>query len=83
MSSILTNFSPTQVGQFTTAQIHALSAADWAGLSTAQRTRLQAVFPSGVCDWTKPGIGQQTSPGWVTFSGPTPQPLPPAPTSQP
>jgi len=55
----------------------------YAGLSTAQRARLQAVFPSGVCDWTKPGIGQQTSPGWVTFSGPTPQPLPPAPTSQP
>lgn len=55
----------------------------YAGLSTAQRARLQAVFPSGVCDWTKPGIGQQTSPGWVTFSGATPQALPPAPTSQP
>jgi hypothetical protein len=55
----------------------------YSGLSTAQRARLQAVFPSGVCDWTKPGIGQQTSPGWITFSGPTPQPLPPAPSSQP
>jgi hypothetical protein len=53
------------------------------GLGTAQRARLQAVFPSGVCDWSKPGVAQQTSPGWVTFSGPTPQALPPAPTSQP
>lgn len=55
----------------------------YAGLGTAQRARLQAVFPSGVCDWSKPGAGQQTSPGWVTFSGPAPQALPPAPTSQP
>ena len=53
----------------------------YAALSTAQRARLQTVFPSGVCDWSKPGIGQQTSPGWVTFSGPTPAALPPAPTS--
>ncbi|HZQ37627.1 MAG TPA: DUF6351 family protein, partial [Dehalococcoidia bacterium] len=55
----------------------------YAALTSAQRARLQAVFPSGVCDYSRPGVGQQTSPGWVTFSGPTPQPLPPAPTSQP
>jgi hypothetical protein len=61
---------------------------DWAdpiysGLDTAQRARFEAVFPGGVCDWSKPGVGQRTSPGWVTFSGPTPQALGPAPTSQP
>jgi hypothetical protein len=55
----------------------------YAALDTAQRARLEAVFASGVCDWTRPGIGQQTSPGWVTFSGPTPQALPPAPASRP
>lgn len=55
----------------------------YAGLDMAQRARLQAVFPSGVCDWTRPGVGQQTSPGWVTFSDPSPAALPPAPVSQP
>ena len=55
----------------------------YAGLNAAQRARLQAVFPSGVCDWSRPGIGQVTSPGWVTFSGPAPRALGPAPTSQP
>ena len=55
----------------------------YADLSTTQRARLQAAFPSGVCDWSKPGVEQQTSPGWVTFSGATPEALPPAPTSQP
>lgn len=54
----------------------------YAGLDTALRARLQAVFASGVCDWSKPGIGQQTSPGWVTFKGPTPEALPPAPVSR-
>jgi hypothetical protein len=54
----------------------------YAGLGTAQRARLQAVFPSGVCDWDRRGVGQQTSPGWVTFSGPTPKALPRAPTSK-
>src|SRR5688572_24222521 len=49
----------------------------YAGLDTAQRARLEAVFASGVCDWSRPGIGQQTSPGWVTFSGPAPAALPP------
>jgi len=33
--------------------------ADYAvAFSPAQKTRLQAVFPGGVCDWTKPGVGQ-------------------------
>ena len=55
----------------------------YVGLDGGQRTRLQAVFASGVCDWSKPGVGQQSSPGWVTFSGPTPASLPPPPVQQP
>jgi hypothetical protein len=55
----------------------------YAALDGAQRARLEGVFPSGVCDWSRPGIGQQTSPGWITFSGPMPRALPPAPTSRP
>ena len=61
---------------------------DWADpvyatLSTAQRARLEAVFPSGVCDYSRRSVGWRTSPGWVTFSGPTPKALPKAPTSKP
>ncbi len=34
----------------------------------AQVTRLKSIFSTGVCDWTKPGIGQQPSAGtWQTF----------------
>ena len=61
---------------------------DWADpvyatLSTAQRARLEAVFPSGVCDYSRRSVGWRTSPGWVTFSGPTPKALPKAPSSKP
>ncbi|MGQ0824657.1 MAG: DUF6351 family protein [Actinomycetota bacterium] len=34
----------------------------------AQAARLAEVFPEGVCDWTQPGIGQQSSTGvWQTY----------------
>jgi hypothetical protein len=46
-------------------------------------TRLQAVFPDGVCDWTKPGVGQQPAVSPLDFSGgPGGVPLPAAPGSQ-
>jgi hypothetical protein len=54
----------------------------YAGLDTAQRARLQAVFPAGVCDWSRRSVGWQTSPGWVTFSGSAPKALGRAPTSK-
>jgi hypothetical protein len=53
---------------------------DYASLSAAQRARLQTVFPSGVCDYTRPSQGKQLSPGWVTFASGDPVALPPAPT---
>lgn len=41
-----------------------------------QQNRLQAVFGSGVCDWSKPGVGQQPNPGWMSFTdGPDAEPL--------
>jgi hypothetical protein len=47
-----------------------------------QWARLQAVFPEGVCDWSKPGIGQQLAASPLTFkAGPGGQPLPAAPVS--
>jgi Tannase-like family of unknown function (DUF6351) len=33
----------------------------------AQRERLEKIFPEGVCDWSKPGVGQQPTIGWQTY----------------
>ena len=53
-----------------------------ASLSAGQFARLQAVFPGGVCDWSKPGVGQQAAIGPLTFkAGPGGQPLTAAPVS--
>ncbi len=47
-----------------------------------QQSRLAAVFPTGVCDWSKPGVGQQDAVSPLTFAaGPGGQPLPAAPVS--
>jgi hypothetical protein len=49
-----------------------------------QLMRLKRLFAtSGVCDWSKPGVGQQTSPGWVSFETGDPVALPPPPVSTP
>jgi len=29
--------------------------------------RLQEIFPVGVCDWSKPGVGQQGAIAWMTY----------------
>ena len=51
-------------------------------LDAGQLTRLRAVFPNGVCDWTKPGIGQQASLGPMSYkAGPGGLVLPAAPVS--
>lgn len=52
--------------------------ADYQGrISDEQFRRLAAVFSTGVCDWSKPGVGQQRSQPWTTFSyGPGGKPLP-------
>ena len=28
---------------------------------------LQKIFPAGVCDWSKPGVGQQGAVPWMTY----------------
>jgi hypothetical protein len=65
-------------------QLKALNVADYTGVtfSTAQQTRLQAVFPGGVCDWTKPGVSQQDPVSPQTYTaGPGGVPLTTAPVS--
>jgi len=48
-----------------------------------QQDRLRAVFPSGVCDWTKSGVNQRAFAGPMTFKdGPGGKPLGREPRSQ-
>jgi hypothetical protein len=38
-------------------------------LTDAQAERLEEIFPTGICDWTVPGIGQQEPEGtWLDFT---------------
>jgi hypothetical protein len=56
---------------------------EFPGLSDVQAARLAAVFPDGVCDWSKPGVGQQPAQSPLDFTaGPGGAPLPPAPASR-
>jgi hypothetical protein len=34
----------------------------------SQKARLALVFPTGVCDWSKPGVSQVPEDGWSTFA---------------
>src|SRR2546426_5412628 len=50
--------------------------------SDAQWAQLQAAFPGGVCDYTKPGVNQQPTVPWLTYAnGPAGETLGPAPVS--
>jgi hypothetical protein len=69
-------------------QLKALSFADpdYTGVlfSDDQKSRLQAVFPTGVCDWTSLGVAQVPVNPWTTFeAGPGGQPLGPEPEAFP
>jgi hypothetical protein len=55
----------------------------------AQWARLEHAFPNGICDWTKPGVGQQENVPWLTYQDADGhvvyggQPMAPAPRSVP
>jgi hypothetical protein len=50
----------------------------------AQWATLEKVFPSGVCDWSKPGVSQAPTVPWLNYEGKVGgQPLGPAPHSTP
>jgi hypothetical protein len=65
-------------------RLRALSRTDYhADFTDAQWERLQKAFPSGVCDWRKPGVDQQPSTPWMTFAdGPGGRALGDAPHSE-
>jgi hypothetical protein len=86
--SLVKHSSPRQVagGQLTEdvlkCQLRPINRVDYnpVTLSDAQFARLQAVFPDGVCDFTKPGVGQQGAVGPLDFSaGPGGVPFPDPP----
>jgi acetyl-CoA synthetase len=62
-------------------QLKPLDLADYPGVdfTDEQWLRLHQVFPHGVADWTKPGVGQTPTTPWLTYaSGPGGEPLQPA-----
>jgi hypothetical protein len=65
-------------------QLKPLSRSDYAvAFTDDQWARLQATFPTGVCDWTKPSVDAQPSVPWLTFAaGPGGRPLGAAPVSR-
>src|SRR5664279_5249473 len=65
-------------------QLKPIVFSDYTGVTftAGQQARLAAVFPGGVCDWSKPGVGQVDPTSPLTFTaGPGGVPLPAAPTS--
>jgi hypothetical protein len=55
-------------------QLKALTPSDYPAVVFIEQewTTLQAIFPDGVCDWSKPGVGQDVTPQtWLSF-GPSP-----------
>jgi hypothetical protein len=53
-------------------QLKPIANADYTGgLTATQLTRLQGIFPQGVCDWSKPGVEQVKAQTWASF-GPSP-----------
>lgn len=67
-------------------QLKPIALADYGGkLTQADLPALQKAFPTGVCDFTKPGVDQQAPAGtWYSFAdGPGGRPLGPTPQSEP
>ncbi|HUF76206.1 MAG TPA: DUF6351 family protein [Longimicrobiales bacterium] len=54
-------------------QLEPLDPSDYRVVFTeAEWARLQRIFPTGVCDWSRPGVGQGVTPRtWLSF-GPSP-----------
>jgi len=60
--------APT-AGDVLKCQLKPVSASDYAVTFTpAELARLNTTFPQGVCDWTKPGVGQQPiADSWMRY----------------
>ncbi|MBC7414449.1 MAG: hypothetical protein H7327_05900, partial [Herminiimonas sp.] len=73
---LVTHASPRQVAggsvseNILKCQLKPLDTADYAPavISAAQLARLKTVFAAGVCDWSKPGVGQQEAVSPLNFA---------------
>jgi hypothetical protein len=72
-------------GALLKCQLKPLSHGDYKATFTEEQwAQLQQAFPTGVCDYSKPGVGDQPSIPWMSFqNGPGGQPLGAPPGSQP
>jgi hypothetical protein len=73
-------------GDILKCQLKALDMADYFPIvfTDAEWAQLQQTFPTGVCDYSKPGVGQQPTIPWMSYSaGPGGKPLGAAPVSAP
>jgi len=62
-------------GNVLKCQVKPIDAKDYpASFTAADLQRLRAIFPSGVCNWTKPGVNQTRVVTWASF-GPAPEHL--------
>jgi uncharacterized tannase-like protein DUF6351 len=49
-------------------RLRKIDPADYPALTADQLAKLKAIFPTGVCDWSRPGVGQQRLKGtWLEF----------------
>jgi hypothetical protein len=66
-------------------QLKPLSRSDYnVAFTDSQWARLQNVFREGVCDFSRPGVGQSAPEPWLTFAnGPGGVPLGPPPKAVP
>lgn len=73
-------------GDILKCQLKALDMADYYPIvfTDAEWAQLQQTFPTGVCDYSKPGVDQQPTIPWMSYAaGPGGKPLGPAPVSAP
>jgi hypothetical protein len=81
--------SPTNVagesirGDILKCQVKPLNRADYGSVkfTDAEWAQMQSAFPTGVCDWSKPGVGQTKTIPWRTYDTPGGRPLGPVPQS--
>ena len=77
---------PTLANDVIKCQLEPLVPSDYYPIlfTDAQWARLQESFPTGVCDWSGPGVGQQGAIGWQIYQdGPGGAPLGAPPVSEP
>jgi hypothetical protein len=63
------------LGDFLKCQLKPLASSDYkVNFTAVEWARLKEIFPGGVCDWSKPGVGQVRVVTWPSF-GPSPNNL--------